>query len=229
MPNIYYLSRTRVNTHLLDVGLGGMYQHKDQTELAHLKPFENNSRDRKIDAQNSPLRKFPKYHWPKAGIFQVSLKPLLLVLLLQLSPAAVTSVWDHSKLGCFNTSVSVMLSPAGSWHIDFFYQCWSSSLPSQADLSASQQLSCGLPGRGTPQAADSHTLLPTACGERWRVAKLSHILSKPLISGLIFAKICDTNRSLLTWQLVLSNSVPLFPLSILLPYINAVWQNQWSG
>lgn len=131
MPNIYYLSRTRVNTHLLDVGLGGMYQHKDQTELAHLKPFENNSRDRKIDAQNSPLRKFPKYHWPKAGIFQVSLKPLLLVLLLQLSPAAVTSVWDHSKLGCFNTSVSVMLSPAGSWHIDFFYQRWSSSLPSR--------------------------------------------------------------------------------------------------
>lgn len=227
MPNIYYLSRTRVNTHLLDVGLGGMYQHKDQTELAHLKPFENNSRDRKIDAQNSPLRKFPKYHWPKAGIFQVSLKPLLLVLLLQLSPAAVTSVWDHSKLGCFNTSVSVK-------------SCWILAhrlllsalillITIQADLSASQQLSCGLPGRGTPQAADSHTLLPTACGERWRVAKLSHILSKPLISGLIFAKICDTNRSLLTWQLVLSNSVPLFPLSILLPYINAVWQNQWSG
>lgn len=157
------------------------------------------------------------------------------------------SLWSHCCLFCSCSFLQLLshlseitvslaaliprylLSPAGSWHIDFFYQCWSSSLPSQADLSASQQLSCGLPGRGTPQAADSHTLLPTACGERWRVAKLSHILSKPLISGLIFAKICDTNRSLLTWQLVLSNSVPLFPLSILLPYINAVWQNQWSG
>lgn len=153
------------------------------------------------------LFEFPKYHWPKAGIFRLSLKPLLLVLLLQLFPAAVTSVWDHSRLGCFNTLVSVMLTPAGTWHLNssispdhhHYHPDWPRPQPA-----ALMWTPCY---RHTSGSRQSQTT-PHGCGKQWWAAKLSHILSKPLISGLIFAKICDTNRSLLTWQLVLTNSVP---------------------
>lgn len=55
MPNIYYLYQANVNIHLLVVGLRGVYKHKEKSESANFKPFENNGRDRKIDAQTSPL------------------------------------------------------------------------------------------------------------------------------------------------------------------------------
>lgn len=82
-------------------------------------------------------------------------------------------------------------------------------MATQADLSTKQQLSCGLVYEAhLRQQAVPAT--PYGSGKRLQAAKLSHILSKPLISGLIFAKIRDINRSLLTWQLVLTSSIAFF-------------------
>lgn len=61
MPHIYYLCQTHVNTGLLEVSLGGVYQYKEESEMANMKPFKNNGRDRKVDIQTSPLQECPKY------------------------------------------------------------------------------------------------------------------------------------------------------------------------
>lgn len=147
-----------------------------------------------------PLWELRKHPWLEAGIFQLSLKSLLFVLLLQLSPAAVTSVWDHGKLDCLNSVVS-----AGAWHLNSSIII----MAIRADLSTKQRLSCGLLYEGHLRQ-QTVPATPYGSGRRLQAAKLSHILSKPLISGLIFAKIHDRNRSLLTWQLVLTNSIAFF-------------------
>lgn len=120
----------------------------------------------------------PKYHWPTAGNFLYSLQLLLHVLLQQLCPAVVTSAWDHSKHGCFNTLVSVMLTPAEIWHLNSsISQIIIISI--QADLSLSQWLSCGLCEKHISSNKQSQTTPHRVVRKRWWAARLRHIWSMP--------------------------------------------------
>lgn len=129
-------------------------------------------------------------------------------------------LWNHCCLFCscsfpqllshlsgIMASLTALIAvvSAGAWHL-------SSSIiitAIRADLSTKQRLSCGLLYEAHLRQ-QTVPATPYGSGRRLQAAKLSHILSKPLISGLIFAKIHDRNRSLLTWQLVLTNSIAFF-------------------
>lgn len=94
-----------------------------------------------------------------------------------------SSLWSHCCLFCSYSflqllshlsEITVSLAALIPWYLlcSLLLEPGTSTLLSaqiilittQADLSPSQQLSCGLRVKGTPQAADSHKLLPTAVG-----------------------------------------------------------------